>query len=299
MSAALHKETAISGVGIGFRSPHLADLLAPDNTLSKTIPWLEVLADNYLNVGGVFAAHLKALAEHYPITFHCVGMSIGSADGLNIRYLQALKDLADKHQVVWVSDHLSWSNFQQTRSHDLLPLEYTDQTLRRMVADIQQAQDILERPLMLENISAYFAHPDNAIEEADFIRDLCQASGCSVLLDLNNLFVNHKNLDYNMASYLNKLPANHIKQVHLGGHEQRGELLVDTHGSTICEPVWTLYKEVMSRFGPLPTLIEWDNNIPELAVLLSERQKAEQIMQNVLHSANKADASTGLQYVHG
>ncbi len=303
MHQALTKEARLSGVGIGLRSPHLSSLLDAENSLSQSVPWLEVLADNYLDVGGFFGAHLSALAERYPLTFHCVGMSIGATDELNLNYLSSLKKLADKHNPVWISDHLSWSNFQQERSHDLLPLCYTDRSLEQMIKQVNQVQDVLERPLMLENISAYYAHPENALDEADFIHALCDATGCFILLDLNNLYVNHKNLGYDIQSYLKKLPIERIKQLHLGGHEQRGDFLVDTHGSAICDAVWELYEHVITHFGPIPTLIEWDNNVPSFEDLMAEREKADAIIETASQSLAISNTSrrneARMSHIHG
>lgn len=292
MLPSLNEGMGLSGVGIGLRSPHLSSLLDEQNPLSQSVPWLEILADNYLDVGGLFAAHLSALAERYPLTFHCVGMSIGSPESVNVRYLTSLKRLADKHNPRLISDHLSWSNFKQERSHDLLPLCYTDNSLARMIKHVNQVQDILERPLMLENVSAYYAHPENALEEADFIHALCDATGCYILLDLNNLYVNHKNLDYDIHNYLKKLPIERIKQLHLGGHEARGDFLVDTHGAAICDEVWSLYQEVISHFGPIPTLIEWDNNVPAFEDLMQERNKADFIIQAASNTYSLSNVGT-------
>lgn len=273
-------ESKLQGVGIGMRTPHLPQLLDPTNAFAKQVPWLEILTDNYLNVGGYFAAHLAALTERYPITFHGVGMSIGSETELNIEYLRAVKKLADEHQPVWVSDHLSWSNYGNERSHDLLPLMYTEEKLRLTSQHIKQAQDILERPLVLENISAYYEHSQNTLDEARFLNALCEETGCRILLDANNLYVNHKNLAYDISGYLNTLNFDYVKQIHLGGHEQRESLLVDTHGASICDEVWGIYKHICALYGDIPTLIEWDNNVPSLETLMSEKVKAEQVLRH-------------------
>ena len=279
MSHTFLNESKLQGVGIGMRTPHLAQLLDPNNVFAQQVPWLEILTDNYLNVGGYYAAHLAALAERYPLTFHGVGMSIGSDSELNTNYLYALKKLANKHQPNVISDHLSWSNYENERSHDLLPMAYTEEKLKSISQQVKQAQDILERPLVLENISAYFAHTSNTLDEASFLNALCDATGCGILLDINNLYVNHKNLNYDIAHYLDTLNFNHVQQIHLGGHEQRESLLVDTHGAAICNEVWEIYHHIISSYGARPSLIEWDNNVPGLEILMSERDKAEKILE--------------------
>lgn len=291
MKDSLDQEKSLNGVGIGMRSPHLSELLDTENELSQSIPWLEILADNYLNVGGFYAAHLSALAERFPLTFHCVGMSVGSNGPINTAYLNTIKKLADQHNPVWVSDHLSWSNFQNQRSHDLLPLCYNEESLSFLINRVNEIQDILERPLMLENISAYYAHAENEFDEAVFIRELCSETGCSILLDVNNLYVNHRNLNIDTASFLSNLPKHQIQQLHLGGHEKRGEILVDSHGSSICDEVWQLYREVIHQLGPIPTLIEWDNNVPDLDVLITEKNKAQEIID-----ACKLSSASNLTY---
>lgn len=280
MSYTFLNESKLTGVGIGMRTPHLPQLLDPTNILAKQIPWLEILTDNYLNVGGYYAAHLTALAEKYPITLHGVGMSIGSDSELNIHYLRAVKKLANEHQAILISDHLSWSNFGNQRSHDLLPLLYTEEKLKFICTQVKLAQDILERPLVLENISAYYEHSTNTLDEASFLNELCEETGCGILLDVNNLYVNHKNLGFNIPKYLDTLNFDYVKQIHLGGHEQRENLLVDTHGAAICSEVWDIYSHISQLYGAIPALIEWDNNVPSLEALVSEKAKAEQILIN-------------------
>jgi uncharacterized protein (UPF0276 family) len=279
-------ESKLQGVGIGLRTLHLAELLDPSNALAKKVPWLEILTDNYLNVGGFYAAHLKALGERYPLTFHGVGLSIGSESSLNIDYVKTLKKLADKHKPLWISDHLSWSNHQEQRSHDLLPLPYTEKNLKRICLQVSEAQNILERPLLLENISAYYEHPDNTLNEASFLNELCAETGCGILLDANNLYVNHKNLGYDIDLYLDTLNFDYVKQLHLGGHEQREALLVDTHGASICIEVWEIYRRIISQHGDIATLIEWDNNVPTLDFLMIERDKAESIVLEETHRSD-------------
>tara|TARA_R110001592_G_scaffold130225_4_gene343366 strand:+ start:5692 stop:6609 length:918 start_codon:yes stop_codon:yes gene_type:complete len=286
MSHTFNTESKLQGVGIGLRTPHLAELLDPSNALAKKVPWLEILTDNYLNVGGFYAAHLQALGERYPLTFHGVGLSIGSESPPNIEYLSALKALADKHQPVWISDHLSWSNHQDKRSHDLLPLPYTEENLKRICLQVSQAQNILERPLLLENISAYYEHPNNTLNEASFLNELCAETGCRTLLDANNLYVNHNNLAYDMDLYLNSLNFDYVQQLHLGGHEQRDSLLVDTHGASICDEVWDLYRKIIAQHGAIATLIEWDNNVPSLDILMSEKDKADSILLKETNKKN-------------
>lgn len=278
---------SLSGVGLGLRSPHGNEVIStmPD------VPWFEILADNYLNadglpIGGEFAHQLSHIASHYPISFHCVCMSLGSTAPLDKQYFTALKGLIAQHNPVVVSDHLPWSNLDYQFSHDLLPAPYNEESLKHFTKRISQAQDWLEQSLLIENISMYLCLPNNSLTEAHFLNQLCSDTGCHILLDLNNLYVNHKNLGWDINDYLETINFAYVKQIHLAGFEQRDGLLVDTHGSHTDPAVLALWVKILRQQGAIPTLLEWDNNLPSLANFLAEREKIQSIYNHNLHDTN-------------
>jgi hypothetical protein len=197
-------------------------------------------------------------------------MSIGSADGLDVSYLKRLKALADWIQPLWVSDHLCWTGVGGFNSHDLLPLPYTEEALELVCANIRLAQDVLERPLLLENPSVYLAFADDALTEWQFVSEMCARSGSYLLLDVNNIYVSSCNVGFDPLAYLAGVPADRVRQIHLAGHSQGRELLIDTHDTPVPDPVWALYEAAVQRLGDVATMIERDDDIPPLEVLLAE-----------------------------
>ncbi|MCL4161010.1 UNVERIFIED_CONTAM: hypothetical protein GTU68_003864, partial [Idotea baltica] len=256
--------------GIGLRFSHIDQILEE----RPVIPWLEVLSDNYLIESSVQQDYLFEMANHYPLVMHGVGMSLGSVDPLNTVYLQRLKALADRVNPAWLSDHLCWSSVHGMNTHDLIPLPYTHATINHVAERIRQAQDFLGRELIIENVSSYLQYKDSVMPEWEFFSEVAEAADCGMLLDINNIYVSACNHAFDAEDYLSAIPADRVRQFHLAGFEDRGTHLLDTHGHPVPEPVWELYKKALQTLGPIPSLIEWDNNIPALEVLLAEQGKA-------------------------
>lgn len=271
----------VEGAGIGLRACHYAYILQhkPD------IAWFEVLSDNYMVDGGSALKYLDAIVEHYPITLHGVGMSIGSTDPLNIDYLSKLKRLVDRTDPAFISDHLCWISVNKQYLHELMPLPYTQEAVDHVVQRVQQVQDFLGRAIMLENLSSYFTYKHSEVSEADFLASIAKRAGCDILLDVNNLYVNAKNLNFDALTYIKTLPKAAVKQIHLAGYTDKGDHLFDMHSEKIHAPVWALYKKAVQHFGAVPTLIEWDDDIPAFSVLAAEAQKAQGILNETQYVA--------------
>ncbi len=274
--------------GVGFKPAHFRDILAA----AQPIGFFEVHAENYMGAGGPPHAQLGALRERYALSVHGVGLSIGSMRPLNRDHLVRLKMLCDRYAPESFSEHLAWSSHDDVYLNDLLPLPYTQQTLRRVAEHIDEVQTALGRQMLLENPSTYIRFDDSTIPEVDFLTEVSKRTGCGLLLDVNNVFVSAKNHGTQPLSYLDSFPLDRVKEVHLGGHDEETDdigapLLIDTHGSPIAEAVWTLYAHVIARTGPIPTLIEWDNNVPEWQTLRAEAVAA----QDILSGASRASAA--------
>lgn len=268
-------DLAVSGCGIGLRFSHIEQILESH----PPVPWLEILSDNYLVEGSVQQDYLLEVADHYPLTMHGVGLSLGSVDPLNTDYLQRLKALADKVKPAWISDHLCWSAVHGMHTHDLMPLPYNQATIDHVSDRIKQVQDYLGYELILENVSSYLQYKMSEMPEWEFFSEVAESADCGMLLDINNIYVSAHNHDFDPDTYLNAVPVSRIRQMHLAGFEDRGTHLLDTHGHPVPEVVWALYEKALQRFGHVPTLIEWDNNIPSLDVLLDEASKASDMLK--------------------
>lgn len=272
--------------GIGLRAPHTREVLAsqPD------IAWLEVHSENYFIPGGEALRMLEAVRERYPVSLHGVGLSLGSSDPLNLGHLRKLKALVERIQPAAVSEHLCWSSIGGNFLNDLLPLPYSEEALVSVSQRIRQTQDFLGRRIMVENVSSYVRFSDAAMPEWEFLAEVARRSDCDILLDVNNIFVSASNHGFSALDYLSAIPGERIGEIHLAGYEtDTGEpadedFLVDTHSRPVSEPVWALYEEALQRFGPKPTLIEWDNDIPTLSVLLAEARKAQKLLAGCLAS---------------
>ena len=260
--------------GIGLRSPHYREILETE----PDIGWLEVHSENYFGRGGQPLAFLERLRGHYPVSLHGVGLSLGSADGLRHSHLVQLKALADRLESAMVSDHLCWAAIGTRHLNDLLPLPYTEEALDVVCANIGQAQDFLGRELVVENVSSYLQFSDSHIPEWEFVAEVARHSGCGLLLDVNNIYVSAVNHGFDALLYLDAIPAEAVREIHLAGFDSNGQCLIDTHGRPVAGPVWNLYGEALSRVGPVPTLIEWDTDLPPLTILLEEAQKAQEIL---------------------
>ena len=259
-----------SGYGLGLRKEHYRDFLETE----VPVDFVEVISENFMVDGGQPRHILRQVRERHPVALHGVSMSIGSADGLNPDYLKRLKELADEIDPLFVSDHLSWSRIDRFNAHDLLPVPYTEEALEIVCANISMAQDVLGRQMLFENPSSYLAFDGAVMTEWEFIAAMSERTGCGLLLDVNNLFVSASNHGFDALAFLDGLPSDRVRQIHLAGHSQGVELLIDTHDGPVCQGVWALYALAASRFGPVATLIERDDQIPPLADLLKELEVA-------------------------
>lgn len=243
--------------------------------------WLEAHSENYMG-GGVPIRYLDQIRQHYPISLHGVGLSLGTDGPLDQGHLARLKTLIDRIEPGLVSEHLSWSVADGIYLDDLLPLPYTEETMQLVCQHIDETQDFLGRRLLIENPSSYLRFKDSVIPEWDFIAEIARRTGCGILLDVNNVFVSASNFRFDPLTYIAAIPVDAVAEIHLAGHtvNQIGEatIRIDDHGSRVCDAVWKLYRTTVKRFGVLPVLIEWDTQVPALEVLVSEAKKAEQIM---------------------
>jgi len=266
--------TALSGLGLGLRPEHYQDFLAGPQPLD----WLEILSDNYLVPGGKPLYFLDAIRQDYPVAMHGVALNIGSSDALDWSYLSAIKALAQRVEPHIISDHLCWTGVNQHRMHDLLPLPYTEETIRHVAKRIQDVQDFLGRELVVENLSSYL-QAQAPLKEWEFVRAVAQEAQCGLLVDVNNIFVSSRNHGFDAMDYLKALPADRIRQIHLAGHTYSGEFCVDTHDQPVCTDVWQLYGQAVKLWGHIPTMIERDDNIPPLQELLDELGQARDFLQ--------------------
>jgi uncharacterized protein len=261
--------------GIGLRAPHYAEILSAQPSTG----WFEAHSENYFGDGGQPLYFLEQVRNLYPLSLHGVGLSLGSADALDREHLRKLKSLVMRFEPGLVSEHLSWGAIAGRHLNDLLPLPYTEEALSLVRAHVRETQDFLGRQILVENISSYLQFRHSTMDEADFIAALAADTGCGILLDVNNLYVNAVNHDIDPLAYLRRIPAPAVKEIHLAGFDSAGALLIDTHGKRVAEPVWELYRHAVARFGPAPTLIEWDTDLPALAVLLQEADRAREILE--------------------
>jgi len=231
--------------------------------------------------GGKPLRMLDAMRERYPIVLHGVSMSVGSAQGLDARYLRELAALVQRVQPLWISDHLCWTGVHGRQLHDLLPLPYSEEALRIVVRNLRQAQDALGRRLVLENVSSYAEYRASTMSEWDFLNAVAEEADCLLLLDVNNVYVSSVNHGYDATRYIDAMPAARVQQIHLAGHTNHGTHIVDTHDHPIADPVWALYRHACERFGPVATLIERDDRIPPLAELVDELDRARAVAASV------------------
>lgn len=267
----------IQGAGVGLRNQHLPYIIEnhPD------IPWFELLADNYLIEDDPVHEYLDALVSQYPMVLHSVGMSIGSSDPLNQEYFANYKWLADKIKPAFVSDHVCWVSTDRRYFHDLLPLPFT-QAIAEYVADrIQAIQDLIGYPLIVENVSSYLSYKESEMPEWEFMNLVAELADCGILLDLNNVYVSSVNHGFNAMDYIAAIDPNRVKQFHLAGYLDKGTHLVDTHGDYIAGPVWELYAQALKRFGKVPTLIEWDTDVPTFQELSREAKRAQDMLDKL------------------
>lgn len=266
--------------GAGLKPAHVDAILNDD----YCIGFLEVHAENYMGDGGAPHQALTAIRQSFPISVHGVGLSIGSENGLDATHIDRLKSVVDRYEPGLVSEHLAWSTHDNSYYNDLLPVPYDQPTLDRVCAHIDVLQSTLKRKILLENPSTYLQFEQSTMSETDFVREIAQRTGCGLLLDINNVFISATNQNYKPLSYLSEFPLDRVEEIHLAGHatdtDDEGEtLLIDAHDRPVDDAVWKLYDIVIGQIGPMPTLVEWDNDVPDWPVLRREAKLADAILQ--------------------
>lgn len=276
----------IKGFGLGLRAEHYLDL----DRDGVAVDWLEIISENFMVGGGRPLWWLDRLRARYPMVMHGVSLSIGGTDPLNERYLDDLAALAGRVEPAWISDHLCWTGVEGVNLHDLLPLPYTDEALAHVADRIGRVQDRLRRPLVIENVSSYMNFTVSDLSEAEFLAALVARSGCELLLDVNNVHVSAFNHGFDALGFLDALPRHAIRQIHMAGHSHMGSHIIDTHDAPIAEEVFALYAEAIRRFGPVPSMIERDADIPPLPELLSELDRLRAIASPLAPAAVRMSA---------
>lgn len=264
------KTLASPGFGLGLRPDHYRDFLDEP----QPVEWLEIISENFMVPGGKPLAMLDAIRADYPMVMHGVSLSIGSAEPIDMDYLCQLKALAQRVEPLWVSDHLCWTGINAHNSHDLLPLPYDAPTLDCVIDNISRVQDYLGRRILIENPSSYVAFRASDRREWEFLAEMADRADCLLLLDINNIYVSARNHGFHPHDYLVGLPAARIQQIHLAGHSDMGDYVIDTHDADVCDAVWELYADACGLFGPVATMIERDDDIPPLPALLAELDRA-------------------------
>jgi uncharacterized protein (UPF0276 family) len=265
--------------GVGLKPQHYREILETE----PDIGWFEIHAENYMGEGGPPHAYLTAVRERYPLSLHGVGLSIGGSGPLDKGHLTHLRALIDRYQPSLFSEHLAWSSHDTVYLNDLLPLPYTEDTLATVCGHIDEVQEALSRQMLLENPSTYVAFAETDMAEVEFLREVVRRTGCGLLLDVNNVFVQAANHGFDAAAYIDSFPVEHVGEIHLGGHDEdadddRSALLIDDHGREVSDLVWALYAQTLSRTRPKPTLIEWDNDVPDWPVLFAEAKRADAVI---------------------
>ncbi len=268
--------------GVGYKPQHYTQILAD----AGPVEWLEVHAENYMGAGGRPHAQLRSLAERFPLSVHGVGLSIGGEGPLDADHLARLRHLCGWLGPASFSEHLAWSTHDAGFLNDLLPLPYTDQTLARVVTHIDQTQDVVGRRMLLENPSVYLNFAETNLDEIDFLTEIARRTGCGLLLDVNNVYVSCTNRQTDPEDYIDRFPHHLVGEIHLGGHDEDRDdhgspLLIDSHGAPVVDPVWQLYARTIARGGAKPTLIEWDNDVPDWPVLMAEAARAADVLDAV------------------
>jgi uncharacterized protein (UPF0276 family) len=274
------------GHGIGLRPTHYPRLR--DGT--ARVDWFEAISENYMVAGGRPRAALERARSAAPVVLHGVSLSIGSTDPLDPAYLAALRDLIDRVEPAWVSDHLCWSGVGGHYAHDLFPLPYTEEALAHVVGRIAAVQERLGRQILIENVSSYLTYRHSTLSEWEFLAAVVERADCGLLLDVNNVHVTATNHGFSAEAYLDGLPVDRVGQIHLAGHTDLGAYLFDTHDGPVVEPVWDLYRRVLRRFGRVSTLVEWDDDIPDLEVVAAEAERARAVEAEVLEGAHALPA---------
>lgn len=260
------------GFGVGLRTKHYDHILSTN----PPVDWFEILSENYMDTGGRPMYVLDQVAERYPVVLHGVSMSVGSTDPVDFDFLGKLKALGKRIQARWISDHLCWTGVAGLNVHDLLPMPYTDESLRHTAARVRVIQDFMEQPLVLENPSTYLEFRNSSWTECEFLAQLAEETNCGILLDVNNVYVSAFNHGFDPVEYLNKIPADRVVQIHLAGHTHKGAYILDSHSAHVIDSVWELYRRAFERMGGVATLLEWDADIPDFEIVHAEALKARQ-----------------------
>lgn len=272
----MQKKLPYLGFGLGLRTEHYEAILET----RPAVDWFEVLSENYLVPGGKPLYYLDRIRAEYPVVMHGVSLSIGG-DRINREYLKKLKELANRVDPKWISDHLCWTGIDGTNLHDLMPLPYTEEAVAHVVSHVNEVQEFLGRRVLLENVSSYVTYNQSAMTEWEFLRAIAERADCYILLDVNNIYVSSFNHAFDPESYLRGVPVDRVHQFHLAGHRNCGNYIVDTHDETVFDPVWDLYAHAVRRFGDVSTMIERDDHIPPLPELLDELNRARRIAAEV------------------
>lgn len=266
------------GFGLGLRPDHYEIILEQRPKLD----WLEILTENYLVPGGKPIYYLDRIREYYPIVMHGVSLSLGSCDPIDFTYLKEVKDLIQYIEPVWVSDHLCWTGVNRLNMHDLLPLPYTEEAINHVVSRINQVQDYLGRQILIENVSSYLTYQHSELLEWEFLAEIAKRADCFILLDVNNIYVSSFNHSFDPQDYLKAIPIERVQQIHLAGHTNQGDYIIDTHDAAVIQSVWDLYATTLKRFGAVSTMIERDDNMPPFAELLNEVEQARIIAREIM-----------------
>jgi uncharacterized protein (UPF0276 family) len=271
------------GFGVGLRRPHYTYVLEQ----WPPMDWFEVISENFMVAGGRPLAVLEGVRERYPIVLHGVSMSLGSTDDFNREYLHNLARLARRFEPAWISDHLCWTGVGEHNLHDLIPLPYTDEALRHVAGRIRQVQEVLERQILIENVSSYMEFTLSTMSEWEFLAAVAEEADCGILLDINNIYVSAFNHQFDPLVYIDAVPVNRVAQFHLAGHSDHGTYLLDTHDHPVCDEVWSLYEHAVHRFGKVSTLLEWDDNIPGFSELAATAEQARQCFASLQEKHEK------------
>ena len=271
-----HKKPNL-GFGLGLRVDHYETILKE----KPPVDWFEIITENYLVPGGKPLYYLDKIRESYPMVMHGVSLSIGSSDPLDFDYLSQVKQLMKRVEPKWISDHLCFTGVNHKNLHDLLPLPYTEEMIKHVVSRIQAVQEFLGRQILIENVSSYISYQQSEMTEWEFIAEIAKQADCHILFDVNNVYVSSRNHEFNPMDYVNAMPADRLYQIHLAGHLNMGDYIIDTHDHDIVDPVWELYQKTLETHGFISTMIERDDNIPPLSDLLKELNRAKQIACNI------------------